>query len=500
MGDILTNHNGIKLDPQLKDVGYLTSSGKKAVGVIGEVMIVDHHGTEVDMADIEVDVTTVGGNTYVGKPSTATGRDFTTAYLAGTTITLSGYPAGVTGFTDEDIEFVRQINSAGVVVATYSRDDTAMSIAANVLTVTGATFGATDTFVIGTNVSRDANLNLASIIDGNNYVGKASTIATRDFTTAYTAATQITLSGYPAGITAFVAEDIEFVRQINNTFSVVSVFHREDSPMTIAGNVLSITNASFAATDTFVVVTNVPRKIIYPIGASGDIIYTNATGDFTATINNGTKTITIAGLPFTLEAINVVSGSIKKIAVTTNVVTDIPLTNVVVAAGVVTLADTDNFVTGDIVLVYLVGPKKGYDLALDLIKTQEQSPLNQQYIEESIVDTTNVATGTYYPAATGMPFGAYKNLSITGKLIDGAGETTTLTWEITNDEDTATTDWVGVYGYNSVLDTTVQSVAATNETKLFAVDFDNFNYRHIRFLITATAATNTVILKCRRQY
>jgi len=51
---------------------------------------------------------------------------------------------------------VQQINTGGTVVATYTRDDALMTLAANVLTVTGATFGASDTFRIYTNVSRQS--------------------------------------------------------------------------------------------------------------------------------------------------------------------------------------------------------------------------------------------------------------------------------------------------------------------------------------------------------
>jgi hypothetical protein len=219
----------------------------------------------------------------------------------------------------------------------------------------------------------------------------------------YTAATQLTFSDYPTGITGFTTTDIETVRQISSTGEVVAEYHRDDATMSVAGDVLTVTGAVFTGTDTFIVATNVP--------ASG-----------------------------------------------------------------------------------------GYDSTNDWIKTSEQNPLNHEYVEASIVDTTNVATGTYYPAATGMPFGAYKNLSITGKLIDGAAETTTLTVEAMNDEDTAAGDWIQIYGYDTKNNATINSVSATNETKTFAWDFDIFNYRHIRFLITATAATNTVIIKLRRAY
>jgi hypothetical protein len=241
------------------------------------------------------------------------------------------------------------------------------------------------------------------ISDPSFYIGKSSTMIGGDFDVAYTAATQLTFSNYPAAITAFTADDIELVRHFNAAGDVVATYHRDDARMTLVADVLTVTGATFGATDTFLVATNV------------------------------------------------------------------------VATG-------------------------GYDETLDLIKVQEQYPLNHEYVEASIADTTNVATGTYYPASTGLAFGAYKNLSITGKLIDGAGETTTLSWEVSNDEDTAAADWTPCYAYESVTDSTVLSVSATNETKLYAVDFDDFNYRYIRFKIVTSASTNTVIIKIRRSY
>ena len=167
MGEILNNHNGTKLDPLLKDVGYLTSNGKKAVGVLGEVMLVDEDGTAVNMTDFDVDIhSMIGGSTYVGKAAGATNADFTVAYTAATQVTLSGYPAGVTGFLDDDIELVRQISTLGVVTATYNRDDAAMTIAANVLTIAGAAFVNTDTFVVVTNVARPAASSGSSVGGG----------------------------------------------------------------------------------------------------------------------------------------------------------------------------------------------------------------------------------------------------------------------------------------------------------------------------------------------
>ncbi len=96
------------------------------------------------------DVGAGGASTLIGK---ASGGDFTTAYASATTITL-GTLTDATALTADDIVAVEQINSAGAVVATYDRNDATMAISGGVLTITGAAFGATDIFVIYTNLPR----------------------------------------------------------------------------------------------------------------------------------------------------------------------------------------------------------------------------------------------------------------------------------------------------------------------------------------------------------
>lgn len=104
--------------------------------------------------DINVDTTAISTSGLIGKPS---GGDFTTAYASATTITLGVYPDG-TAPTADDIVTIVQIATGGAVTATYSRDDKTMSISGATLTVTGASFAASDSFVIYTNVPRKAEI------------------------------------------------------------------------------------------------------------------------------------------------------------------------------------------------------------------------------------------------------------------------------------------------------------------------------------------------------
>lgn len=143
---------------------------------VGKFALTDSDGTEYNAGnpfpttatisgDVNVDSTAIGGGYLVGKPSAG---DFTTAYAAATQITISGLPAYHATLVDEDIAVVVQIATAGSVTNTYTRDDATMGVAGGVLTVTGATFTNTDTFVIYTNVARQLNDVAHDAVDSGN--------------------------------------------------------------------------------------------------------------------------------------------------------------------------------------------------------------------------------------------------------------------------------------------------------------------------------------------
>lgn len=120
----------------------------------------------------------------------------------------------------------------------------------------------------------------------------------------------------------------------------------------------------------------------------GSSVYSNAQEDFTATANDGGKTITIAGAPFTVEAKHVVAGKVIRINSDDEAVS-LPLTNVAVAADVITLEDmSDDFVASDTVVVFLVGPDKAYDRDIDEDKSivSNQPQYNYTDPEELVSD------------------------------------------------------------------------------------------------------------------
>lgn len=140
------------------------SSGDVAKRVVGELT---NGGNPISLAnplpttavvsgDINVDNTSISIDSYVGKPS-GNNADFTTARTANTTFTCASFPTGVSSINKEDIEIIRQINATGAVVATYSRDDVTITCAGTdptTVTVTGAVFGATDSIILVTNISK----------------------------------------------------------------------------------------------------------------------------------------------------------------------------------------------------------------------------------------------------------------------------------------------------------------------------------------------------------
>ena len=144
--------------------------------------------------DVNVDSVSNDTSGYIGKAS-GTNADFTTAYASGTTLTCSGLPTGVTAITAADIVSIQQIATSGAVTNTYTRDDVTITAAGTdptTLTVTGATFVATDTFIVYTNIPRPVTLNAGDIEIGAVELKNATTDDRADINDANTARTTAT--------------------------------------------------------------------------------------------------------------------------------------------------------------------------------------------------------------------------------------------------------------------------------------------------------------------
>ena len=95
------------------------------------------------------------GSNLIGKPS---GGDFVTSYNGATSLDCDGMPTIHPVLIDEDLTEVWQINSAQEVINVFERDEVAMVVTNPAgttyrITIATAAFGATDTFIVYTNVS-----------------------------------------------------------------------------------------------------------------------------------------------------------------------------------------------------------------------------------------------------------------------------------------------------------------------------------------------------------
>jgi hypothetical protein len=231
--------------------------------------------------------------------------------------------------------------------------------------------------------------------------------------------------------------------------------------------------------------------------------------DFTATFTT-TSTLTLTGLPFTLlSGVNVVYIKVRKSAtnLATVYVNGAGGYSFGYSAGVLTVykdgvASAVFTDATDMLEIGINDQQKAYDLSTDTTKVINQSPDRSSYVQDSLVDTTNVGAGTvYYPAATGMSMDGFKDMSLTGKIIEGDAVTDTISVEGTNDEDTTNADWVAIYGYDSKANamSNLVTTGGVAGTYTFAWDFDNLNYTYYRVKLVVADSTNTVIIKMRRK-
>jgi hypothetical protein len=144
----------------------------------------------------------------------------------------------------------------------------------------------------------------------------------------------------------------------------------------------------------------------------GSIVYSNASKDFVATPAVGAKTITITELPFTLEDKNIAVGSVK--VIDSNGDTKSIFSgqgNVTVSGGVITLGNADDFVSGDTVVVTLIGPDKAYAKLLDALKVIIQNNEWAHYTDiEHILDESDATVDQHYTPPIFME--GFRNITI----------------------------------------------------------------------------------------
>ena len=224
--------------------------------------------------------------------------------------------------------------------------------------------------------------------------------------------------------------------------------------------------------------------------------------DFAASFTTNV-TITCVGAPFTVDDINctVIFVQVKPSGSTWGApyVNGMDGISLSASGNVITIAGAGTpLASGDTYHIGVSYQKKAYDATLDMIKAAIQNPESNKTLAENIIDTTNVTGINYYPTSLGKSMAGFKDWSMTGTLID-ADNTITLTVEVTNDEDTTNANWIQVYFYDRLNNTTGTSISVNSGTTTFACEIANLNYDWYRYKIVACGNTNTQIVKERRK-
>lgn len=137
-----------------------------------------------------------------------------------------------------------------------------------------------------------------------------------------------------------------------------------------------------------------------------------------------------------------------------------------------------------------------YDTASQSDRGNEVAPLNQQFVNETLINTTNVAAATnYYPSTAGVAMDGYKTLSIQG--VTSGGVTTTV--EATND-DAASPAWVDVtLAFNNLMTGATSAATQVDTSFLLSPTLGNvLNVKALRIKSVTSDATNAVLYAIRR--
>ena len=161
MARYIIDEDGRTVDLQEKQASAWTTNAS------GDVAL---RTTATITGDLNIDSTSVSTGGLIGKAS-GTNADFTTAYASGTTLTCSSLPSGTSSIKAADIVSIIQVATTGAVTNTYSRDDATITVAGTdptTITVAGATFVNTDSFIVYTNIERIYDKMDVQMLDGNN--------------------------------------------------------------------------------------------------------------------------------------------------------------------------------------------------------------------------------------------------------------------------------------------------------------------------------------------
>jgi len=181
----------------LKDREYRsyveTSDGEVAV----RAKISDFDGD----ININSESTSVNTNGLTGKPSNG---DFITSYNTSNSITCSGLPSTIANLTSADIVSITQVANDGSRTI-YFGDDNKFIVSGNVISVDGASFVSTDSFIIQTNINdvnaydSSTNTEMTTVLNPvwDRYTDSEELVSAQDLTSSYVDfGSEIDLRGY----------------------------------------------------------------------------------------------------------------------------------------------------------------------------------------------------------------------------------------------------------------------------------------------------------------
>lgn len=242
-------------------------------------------------------------------------------------------------------------------------------------------------------------------------------------------------------------------------------------------------------------------EVITSFGSPSTIAEYKSPSDFNAVYTSNVA-ITLSALPFVItDSSQVVY--IKVIPTTgesTVLVNGSGGVTMKVASNVITVSGAGTpFASGDVYEVGINAQDKAYDLSTNSQMASILNPDSEKYVVDTLINATNVAAATnYYPSATGMAMDGFKDLCLSGRLIDADG-TIDVTVEVANNPDPATAIFHQIYGYDAEANAMVNTVGCNNNTKTFVLNFENLNATWVRIKSVTSGATNTVGLFVRRK-
>jgi hypothetical protein len=350
-------------------------------------------------------------------------------------------------------------------------------------------------------LSGDVNVDNTSLsTDG--LVGKASG-TNADFTTAYASGTTLTCSSLPGGVAAIKADDVVSIQQVATAGSVTNTYTRDDITLVATGTdptTLTVTGATFAASDTFIVNTNIPRATINDSVYDEDSAHTTGdTGNFTLAVRSDTAASTgdtdgdyvatiqnATGHTWTQELNSTDALTALQIIDDWDEVHDAACgTDGSLIMGIARSSQETAVANDDAVrpVFNLYGEQvfAGYDWSAQNLRVAETDPISSHHVEETLAAITNGADGTYYYY---LDMDGFKYFALQATLSGGSGTCTVTVEGTCQDDGTAPASCT----YVDVTNDLFGAASFTASDMLIADGVNPFKYVRVKVVASTGAA------------